>query len=271
MDPASSLRRPATDARSERIRSVRSMRLEGRQAIVSGGGSGIGRAAARLFAAEGAEVVVVDLDAEAARAIASEVAGTTVTGSVADPEVWAAALDVHGGTDLVYLNAGLYGFTGPIDELPLDLYRDTVAANVDGVVIGTRAVVPALEARGGGAIVVTASVAGIVAFEANPVYTLTKQAVTGFVRAIAPSLAARGVTIDAVCPGVVDTPMTAQATGSVDVASLGIPLIAPEAIAEQALDLALTPGTGRCRAVRESAPPVDWPFPTWRDLARAEV
>ena len=247
------------------------MRLEGKQAIVSGGGSGIGRAAARLFAAEGAAVVVIDLDAGAAAATAAEVGGTSIAGSVADPEVWAAALDVHGGTDIAYLNAGLYGFTGPIDELPLDLYRDTVAANIDGVVIGTRAVVPALEARGGGAIVVTASVAGIVAFEGNPVYTLTKQAVTGFVRAVAPSLATRGVTIDAVCPGVVDTPMTERATGSVDAASLGIPLIAPEAIAAEALDLAVTEGTGRCRAVRESAAPVDWPFPTWRDLASAEV
>lgn len=247
------------------------MRLESKHAIVTGAGSGIGRAAARRFAAEGASVVVVDRDAEAAAAAASEVGGTAVVGSVADPDLWISALDVHGGTDIAYLNAGLYGFNGPIDELPLDLYRATIAANIDGVVIGTRAVVPALEARGGGAIVVTASVAGIVAFEGNPVYTLTKQAVTGFVRAVAPSLSPRGITIDAVCPGVVDTPMTVEATGGADPDSLGIPLISPDTIAEHALDLATTDGTGRCRAVRESSPPVDWRFPTWASLSRAEA
>jgi NAD(P)-dependent dehydrogenase (short-subunit alcohol dehydrogenase family) len=245
------------------------MRLEGMHAIVTGAGSGIGRAAARLFAAEGAAVVAVDLQPEAAEATASEIGGTAIAGSVADPEVWDAALAVHDGTDVAYLNAGLYGFNGPIDELPLDVYRSTIAANVDGVVLGTRAVVPAMEARGGGAIVVTASVAGIVAFEPNPVYTLTKQAVTGFVRAVAPSLAPRGITIDAVCPGVVDTPMTVLATGGAGAEALGIPVLSPEAIAEQALDLATTDGTGRCRAVRESAPTVDWTFPTWVDLARA--
>lgn len=245
------------------------MRLEGKQAIVTGAGSGIGRAAARLFAAEGASVVAIDLDGEAVAATAAEVGGTAIGGSVDDPDVWRAALEVHDGIDVAYLNAGLYGFNGPIDELPLDLYRATIAANIDGVVVGTRAVVPALEARGGGAIVVTASVAGIVAFEGNPVYTLTKQAVAGFVRAVAPSLSPRGITIDAVCPGIVDTPMTVEAAGGAHPISLGVTLIAPETIAEQALDLAVTEGTGRCRAVRESAAPIDWHFPTWRDLARA--
>jgi NAD(P)-dependent dehydrogenase (short-subunit alcohol dehydrogenase family) len=245
------------------------MRLDGKHAIITGAGSGIGRAAARLFAAEGAAVVAVDLHADAARATAKEIGGTAVVGSVAEPDVWQEALAIHDGTDLAYLNAGLYGFTGPIQELPLDLYRATVAANIDGVVIGTRALVPALAGRGGGAIVVTASVAGIVAFEPNPVYTMTKQAVTGFVRAVAPSLAASGITIDAVCPGVVDTPMTVLATGGVGAEELGIAMLSPEQVAEQALELAVTDGTGRCRAVRESAPPVDWAFPTWGDLAHA--
>lgn len=245
------------------------MRLEGKHAIVTGAGSGIGRAAARLFAAEGATVVAIDLDGDAVEATAAEVGGTPVVGSVDDPDLWRSALEVHDGVDVAYLNAGLYGFNGPIDQLPLDLYRATIAANIDGVVVGTRAVVPALEARGGGAIVVTASVAGIVAFEGNPVYTLTKQAVAGFVRAVAPSLSPRGITIDAICPGIVDTPMAVQAAGGADPISLGVALIAPETIAEQALDLAVSEGTGRCRAVRESAPPVDWRFPTWRDLARA--
>jgi NAD(P)-dependent dehydrogenase (short-subunit alcohol dehydrogenase family) len=115
---------------------------------------------------------------------------------------------------------------------------------------------------------VTASVAGIVAFELNPLYTLTKQAVTGFVRAVAPSLNADRISIDAVCPGIVDTPMTAEALQGAPARGLGQDLIDPAEIARTALALATTEGTGRCRAVRGAGEPVDWQFPTWRDLAR---
>lgn len=247
------------------------MRLEGRTAVVTGAGSGIGRAAVRLFAAEGATVVAVDRDGPAAAAAATEVGGVAVAGDVADPALWdrvLAAVD-PGGLDVAYLNAGVYGYTGPIDELPLDVYRRTIDANITGVVLGTRAVVPALRAAGGGAIVVTASAAAIVAFEPNPLYTLTKQAVGGFVRAVAPSLAGDGISIDAVCPGVVDTPMTVEALGGADPRSAGIPLLDPSTIAAEVLDLVTSEGTGRCRAVRELKGPVDWRFPTWGDLAKS--
>lgn len=245
------------------------MRLQDKYVVVTGAASGIGRAAATLFAAEGAHVVAVDLDPTAVDAVASEVGGTGVAGDVGDPELWDRVVTAVDRIDVAYLNAGVYGFTGRIDELPLDVYRRTTTANIDGVVLGTRAVVPVMRAAGGGSIVVTASVAGIVAFEGNPVYTLTKQAVAGFVRAVAPSLVADGITIDAVCPGVVDTPMTVEASGGASIDTSTMPLIAPETIAGVALDLATSEGTGRCRAVRERAEPIDWRFPDWRDLARA--
>ncbi len=249
------------------------MRLEGKNVIITGAGSGIGRAACERFAAEGAYIVAVDLDAGAVSSVATLVGGHAVAGSVADPVPWdeavAAVAARPGGLDVVFLNAGVYGFHGPIEELPLDVFQRTINANIGGVVLGTRATVPALRANGGGAIVVTASVAGVVAFPGNPIYTLTKQAVTGFVRAVAPTLTADGISIDAVCPGVVDTPMTVEALGGASASELGIRLIDPVAIADVALLLATTEGTGRCRVVREHADTIDWAFPTWEDLGRA--
>jgi NAD(P)-dependent dehydrogenase (short-subunit alcohol dehydrogenase family) len=247
-------------------------RLTDRIAIVTGAGSGIGRAAVELFAQEGARVVAVDLAADAGRSAAEAAGGVAVAGDVADPELWdraVAAAEGLGGLDVAFLNAGLYGHSGPIDELPVETYARTVAANIGGVVLGTRAVVPALRARGGGAIVATASVAGIVAFAGNPLYTATKHAVTGFVGAVAPGLAADAITIDAVCPAVVDTPMTEGALGGLDAAALGIELIEPADIARAALSLATTEGTGRCLVVRAGAEPHEWTPPTWADLAAA--
>lgn len=247
-------------------------RLDDKTAIITGVGSGIGWAAAQRFVAEGATVVGIDFDPDGAERAATELGLTPVVGSVDDPDVWEAAVAAageHGGVDIAYLNAGLYGFDGPIDELPIELFRRTIGANIDGVVFGTRAVVPAMRAKGGGAIVSTASVAGIVAFAPNPLYTLTKQAVTGFVQALAPNLAGDHITCNAVCPGVVATPMTAGAMGGGDPADLGFPLIEPETIAEVVLDLATGEGTGRCLAVLAGRPAFEWTFPAWSDLAGA--
>lgn len=241
--------------------------------IITGAGSGIGRAACDVFAAAGAHVLAVDLHERTASEAAHAVGGTALAGDVADAGFWDSIIDVaadHGGADIAYLNAGVYGHQGPIDDLDLDTYERTIRANIGGVVLGTRACVPAMRARGGGAIVVTASVAGIVAFDLNPLYTLTKQAVTGFVRALAPALADDDITIDAVCPAIVDTPMTVEAAGGTLPDAAIADLIRPEVIAQVALDLATSDGTGRCRAVRQrGVGQTDWVFPTWRDLAAA--
>ncbi len=246
--------------------------LENKVAVVTGAASGIGKATAALFAAEGAKVIAVDLHPDHAAEAAAAVGGVAVAvaGSVGEPATWdavtAAAADL-GGLDVVHLNAGVFGYVEAIEDLPLDLYDRTISTNITGVVLGVRAVVPLLQARGGGAIVATASVAGIVPFAPNPLYTLTKQAVTGFVCALAPNLVKDGISFDAVCPGVVDTPMTEGALQGADPASMGFTLISPETIAETVLALATTEGTGRCRAVLPGRDPIDWAFPAWSDLS----
>ena len=246
--------------------------LDGKVTVITGAGSGIGRAAVDVFAAAGATVVAVDLDPVGAEAAAAAVGGVAVAGSVADPATWDVVLEAaaaHGGPHVAYLNAGVYGWQDAIEELPLDLYQRTVDTNVSGVVLGVRALVPAMRALGGGAIVATASVAGIVAFSPNPLYTMTKYAVTGFVQAMAPRLTVDGITIDAVCPSVVDTPMTTEALKGGSAADLGIPMISPMRIAETALRLATTDGTGRCVAIIDGVADIEWRFPDFVDLLKA--
>ena len=131
------------------------------------------------------------------------------------------------GTNAV--GAALHGALPDICAVTDEQVRRVFGANVDGVIFGTRAVVPAIERRGGGAIVATASLAGILAFAPDPLYTATKHAVVGLVRSLAPQLATRNITINAVCPGVVDTPLVGPARERLKEA--GFPMIPPEDIA----------------------------------------
>jgi NAD(P)-dependent dehydrogenase (short-subunit alcohol dehydrogenase family) len=177
-------------------------------ALVTGGAGGFGRAFSRRLAARGYAVVVADLDADGAAEVATEVGGTPVRADVSRPEGTVAAvrtaLDTHGRLDVVALNAGVGSGLGPTDPLDLDAYRRIVGVNQDAVVYGLDAAVPHLRSTGGRA-VVTASLAGLVPMPADPLYTLTKTAVVGYVRAVAPALAGHGVTVTALCPGFADT------------------------------------------------------------------
>ena len=180
--------------------------LDGKVAVVTGGSSGIGLATVRRFKADGASVVVADL-AEGPEGDAF------VRADVSRPEDWpavVAAAEKLGGLDVAYLNAGVTTGEPDITALTDEQYRRIMGANVDGVVFGARAVVAPMAARGGGAIVATASLAGLIAFPPDPVYTLTKHAVVGFVRSLAQQLEAKGITINAVCPGIVDTPLVGE-------------------------------------------------------------
>jgi NAD(P)-dependent dehydrogenase (short-subunit alcohol dehydrogenase family) len=193
--------------------------------------------------------------------VAEALGGVAVRADVSRPADWVAVVDAVrslGGVDAVYLNAGVTTLEGDITALTDDQYRRILAVNVDGVAFGARALVPELIARGGGALVATASLAGLVAFAADPIYAMTKHAVVGLVRALALRLADQGITVNAVCPGLVDTPLVDDVRDALAAASF--PLIAPEAVAEAVLGCVLGQGTGQAVVVQAGREPTPFRF-----------
>ncbi len=212
--------------------------LSGKVAVVTGGGSGIGQATAARLAGSGASVAVVDLDGAAAERAADELGGLALQADVGRSDAWPGIIEAvtsrFGGVDLAHLNAGVMTGEADITKLDDDTYRRAVGVNVDGVVFGVRALVPALAARGGGAIVATASLAGLIGFSPDPIYCLTKHAVVGLVRSLVPQLSEHHITINAVCPSIVDTPMIAEQREMLE--QSGFPLIDVSAVAEAVID-----------------------------------
>jgi Short-chain alcohol dehydrogenase of unknown specificity len=121
------------------------------------------------------------------------------------------AEDSFGHLDIVLLNAGMTAGQSGVESLDLDAYRRIMGVNVDHVVYGLCAAVPALRRAGGGSIIATASLAGLMPMSGDPIYTLTKHAVVGYVRSVAPLLVDDGIRVAAVCPGFADTPLIAHA------------------------------------------------------------
>lgn len=235
--------------------------LDQKIAVVTGAASGIGRACATRLAAEGATVVAVDIAGDDVFALAETLAGVAVQADVSRPSDWAAVVKAVrrlGGVDVVHLNAGVTTQQGDITALTDDQYGRIMAVNVDGVVFGARALVPELVARGGGAVVATASLAGLVAFAADPIYALTKHAVVGLVRALALTLADHGITVNAVCPGLTDTPLVDGARDAL--AAARFPLIAPEAVVEAVLGCVLGEATGQALVVQAGREPLPYRF-----------
>ncbi|WP_327090106.1 SDR family oxidoreductase [Nonomuraea sp. NBC_01738] len=201
-------------------------------ALITGGASGIGAAVARRLSSGGARCVLVDRDAAGAERVAKEVGGVWMAADVSDPDATrkavALAEETYGRLDLVHLNAGISSGVD-VADFDLERYRKTVGINVDGVVFGVEAAVPALRRHGGGAIVVTASLAGLVAFDGDPIYTMTKHAVVGLVRGLAVPLSEMGIRIGAVCPGFTDTPLVADIRDMF--VGAGFPLLTAEDVA----------------------------------------
>ena len=202
-----------------------------RSALVTGGRSGIGAALVATLEREGTEVQVLDV----------------VDGfDVADPKAWEAVDRV----DLACLNAGVVTGERLVARLSDEQYRRIVGVNVDGVVFGVRRLAQVMD---GGAIVVTASLAGLTTMEIDPIYGGTKHFVVGFVRSVAKRLGERGITINAVCPAIVDTPLLGEG-GAERVRAAGYEVLSPDDVASAILEAARSGETGQAWPVIPGRP-----------------
>ena len=191
------------------------MRLEGKTAFVTGAGSGLGRAAAERFAAEGATVVAADVDAAGAEETVDLVAdaggeGRAVELDVRDAAAFHAAVDATAereGLDVILNNAGISHERADVEEIDEATLERVIDVNVKGVWNGCHAAIPHFKAQGSGAIVNTASLAGVIGSPGASAYSLSKGAVVNFTRAVAAEVGPHGVRANAVCPAITETPM----------------------------------------------------------------
>ena len=208
-------------------------------AVVTGAAGGIGRALVAALEADGATVRGLDL---------------TSGFDVSDPSAW----EHVGSVDLACLNAGVItGDDGQLTDLTDDQYRRALGVNVDGVVFGVRRLDRVMPR--GSTIVVTASLAGLTAIPDDPIYGLTKHAVVGFVRSVAPQLATRGIRIQALCPGWADTALTTNGFRD-DLRDRGFTLLSPEAVAEGVWAAYRSEGTGEAWIVQPGREPLLYEF-----------
>ncbi len=197
--------------------------FEGKVALVTGGGSGIGASCVRLLVAGGAKVLVVDVSEKAAQDVVAELGESAelFVADVSDPTSGTAAVQAAvehwGALHLAVNNAGIGGPLGPIDAIDDDGWNRLIGINLSGVFYGMRAQVPAMVTAGGGSIVNMSSILGLVGSPLAIPYVAAKHAVSGMTKAAAIAFAAQGVRINSVHPGYIDTPLL----GALDEATLG--------------------------------------------------
>ena len=187
-------------------------RLDGKVAIVTGGASGIGAATARRFVAEGARVVIADLNDEAGEGVARALGSAAAyrhadVGSLADLEAAVAfARERFGGLDVMHNNAAMSG-GGYVAEIEPEVWEQSLRVMLTGVFYGTRAAIPALLARGGGSIISTSSVEGFFGEMMAAPYCTAKAGIINLMRTVALEYGRRNIRANCICPGAVDTPM----------------------------------------------------------------
>jgi NAD(P)-dependent dehydrogenase (short-subunit alcohol dehydrogenase family) len=231
-------------------------------AYITGGASGFGAEVARQLVRRGDQVVLVDVNDADGEVLAKELGGHYLHCDVRDAdEVDATTQEAErllGGLDLFFLNAGIPTGCGLGEDFDLDAYRRAMAVNLDGVVFGVHAAMPALQRRGGGAIVCTASMAALTATAFDPVYGANKAAVVGLVRAMAPVLAPMNVTINAFCPGFSETKIITDMREALE--SVGTPIIPVEKAGASVLQIFDSGLTGRAWLLQAGRDLIDYQF-----------
>jgi len=192
------------------------MDFTGKVALITGGGGGIGRATALGFALRGAKVMVVDADADSGHASADIIAQRGGTAAFVQADVTKSAsvkayvektLAAYGRIDAFFNNAGIEGKVAPTQDYDEDVFDQVIAVNLKGVFLGMRHVLPVMLRQGSGAIVNTASVAGLFGAPGMSAYVASKHGVLGLTKVASTDVAGHGVRVNAVCPGPVETRM----------------------------------------------------------------
>ncbi|WAC54156.1 SDR family oxidoreductase [Gordonia sp. SL306] len=211
-------------------------------AVITGAAGGLGAATARRLSTAGYRCVLVDRN-PLVEEVAAGIGGQAVLGDLTEPETSDRAVEAAGGhLDLLVLNAGMNSVDKDPADVDLDRYRAVVGVNQHAVMWGLRAALPVMRQRGRGSIVVTASLAALHGVEQDPIYTMTKHAVIGLVRALSGKLAREGISLAAVCPGLVDTPLISAARNQFQAA--GIPMLTADEVAAAIENLLLKPSPG---------------------------
>ncbi|HYZ91305.1 MAG TPA: SDR family NAD(P)-dependent oxidoreductase [Actinomycetota bacterium] len=237
-------------------------KLEARRALITGGASGIGKATAQRFVEEGAAVTIVDFNEKAGKEVAGELGVDFVRADASDSiqvaEAFREASQAMGGIDVAYMNAGVTTQQPDFADLTDEQYFRILNINVNGVVFGVREAIRAMT-PGGGSILATASLAGLVAYAGDPVYALTKHAVIGLVRGLGLTLPERGITINAICPGITETPLVGEEAVEM-LKAANFPLIPPSAIAEACVQAIDSGRSGDAWCIQPGREPVRYTF-----------